>query len=69
MLFNFGWDKYWGKDKYNSYPYISEELIEYLIAKEVKLVGIDTLNIDSSKKMKRPDHTLFLKNEILIVEN
>jgi kynurenine formamidase len=69
VLFNFGWDKYWGKDKYHSYPYISEELIAYLIAKEVRLVGVDTLNIDSSKKMNRPAHTLFLKNEILIVEN
>ncbi|CCU79072.1 hypothetical protein HSACCH_01066 [Halanaerobium saccharolyticum subsp. saccharolyticum DSM 6643] len=69
VLFNFGWDKYWGDDKYHSYPYISEELIEYLIDRGVRLVGVDTLNIDSSRKMKRPAHTLLLKNEIFIVEN
>ncbi|WP_018248790.1 cyclase family protein [Orenia marismortui] len=69
VLFNFGWDKYWGEDKYHSYPYISEELIEYLINEGVRLVGVDTLNIDSSRKMNRPAHTLLLKNEIFIVEN
>lgn len=69
VLFNFGWDKYWGKEQYYSYPYISEELIEFLIKKEVKLVGVDTINIDNYNNNKRPAHTQLLKNEILIVEN
>jgi kynurenine formamidase len=69
VLFNFGWDKYWGKEQYYSYPYISEDLIEFLIKQEVKLIGVDTINIDNSNNMKRPAHTLFLKNEIFIVEN
>lgn len=69
VLFNFGWDKHWGEEEYYSYPYISEELINFLISSGVKLVGVDTINIDSSKNPERPAHTLFLKNEILIVEN
>ena len=69
VLFNFGWDKYWGQEEYYEYPYISERLIEYLINSGVKLVGVDTINVDSSKIMKRPAHTRFLKNDILIVEN
>jgi len=69
VLFNFGWDKYWGQEEYYEYPYISERLIEYLINSGVKLVGVDTINVDSSKIMERPAHTRFLKNDILIVEN
>jgi kynurenine formamidase len=69
ILFNFGWDVYWGTDKYYSYPYISEDLINYLFAEGVKLVGVDTVNIDSIKDPCRPAHSLFLENDILIVEN
>jgi kynurenine formamidase len=69
VLFNFGWDKYWGEEEYYEYPYISEKLIEYLINSDVKLVGVDTINIDSSKIMERPAHTGFLKNDIFVVEN
>lgn len=69
VLFNFGWDKYWGAEKYQAYPYISEELVDQLIEKEVKLVGVDTINIDNSKNMSRPAHSRLLKSEILIVEN
>jgi kynurenine formamidase len=69
VLFNFGWDKYWGTEQYQSYPFISKELIKYLINSGVKLVGVDTVNIDNSKDLNRPAHTYFLKKEILIVEN
>jgi kynurenine formamidase len=69
VLFNFGWDKHWGTEQYQSYPFISKELIEYLIKSGVKLVGVDTVNIDNSKDLTRPAHTYFLKEEILIVEN
>lgn len=69
ILFNFGWDKFWGTAQYHNYPFISKELIEYLIQVGVKLVGVDTVNIDSRNDLTRPAHSLFLKNEILIVEN
>jgi len=69
VLFNFGWDKYWGTEKYRSYPYISGELVNCLISSGVKLAGVDTANIDNSGNLERPAHTLLLKNDILIVEN
>ena len=34
-----------------------------------ELVGVDTVNVDNSKDLTRPAHTLLLKEEILIVEN
>ena len=69
VLFNFGWDQYWGNEQYYSYPYISKNLINYLIDAGVKLVGVDTINVDYTGDMERPAHTLLLKNDILIVEN
>ncbi|UCE13699.1 MAG: cyclase family protein [Candidatus Heimdallarchaeota archaeon] len=69
ILFNFGWSKHWGEEQYNQYPFISENIIDYLVAQEVKLVGVDTLNIDDPQNLSRPAHTTFLKNDILIVEN
>jgi kynurenine formamidase len=69
VLFNFGWDKHWGTEQYQSYPFISSEVIRLLIDSGVKLVGVDTVNIDSSKDLTRPAHSLFLKDEIFIVEN
>ena len=69
VLFNFGWDKHWGTEQYQSYPFIGKELIEYLIKSGIRLVGVDIVNIDNSKDLTRPAHTYFLKEEIFIVEN
>ena len=69
VLFNFGWDKFWGTEKYFEYPFISIDLLDYLITRKVMLVGVDTINIDNSNDLSRPAHTKFLKNDILIVEN
>ena len=35
----------------------------------MKLVGIDSLNIDSTKTGERPVHSLLLKHDVLIVEH
>jgi kynurenine formamidase len=69
VLFNFNWDRYWGKKEYYKYPFISEKLVKHLISKQVKLIGVDTINIDDSRDLRRPAHTLLLKKDILIVEN
>ncbi|MCB0170217.1 MAG: cyclase family protein, partial [Anaerolineae bacterium] len=69
VLFNFGWDRYWGTEAYQAYPFISPVLIETLLQAEVKLVGVDTVNIDNSRYLSRPAHSQFLQRDILIVEN
>lgn len=69
VLFNFGWDRFWGTEEYYTFPYIDLNLIEYLISAGVKLVGVDTLNIDNPCYLARPAHTNFLQNQILIIEN
>ncbi len=69
LLFNFGYDRYWGGEEYYKQPYISEEVIETLVDHRIKLVGVDTINIDGTKVKHRPAHTRFLDNDIPIVEN
>lgn len=69
ILFNFGYDQHWGSDYYYSYPFLSEHIIDTLIEKKIKIVGVDTINIDDSYDLKRPAHSKLLKAGILICEN
>jgi kynurenine formamidase len=68
-LFNFGRDQHWGTEAYYGYPFLSRDTIRFLIGAGVRLVGVDSLNIDSSRDPERPAHTWLLENEIFIVEN
>lgn len=69
VLFDFGWDTHWDTDQYREYPYISESLVDRLVAAEPALVGVDTLNVDDDRNPDRPAHTKLLGEEILVVEN
>ena len=69
VLFNFGWDAHWGTESYREYPYVSEALVDRLVAEEVALVGVDTINVDDDRNPARPAHTKLLGEEILVVEN
>ena len=69
VLVNFGWDKHFGTNQYLRYPFISDKFIDFLVSQRPKMVGVDTVNIDSSKNLSRPAHTKLLKEEIIIVEN
>ncbi|MBN1565146.1 MAG: cyclase family protein [Anaerolineae bacterium] len=69
VLINFGWDQYWGAEAYYAYPFISRPTIEALNAAGARLVGVDTLNIDSARDPERPAHTRLLAESIFIVEN
>ncbi|HET8846595.1 MAG TPA: cyclase family protein, partial [Ktedonobacteraceae bacterium] len=70
VLVHSGWDQYWSTEQYfEHHPYLTEEAARYLIACGVKLVGIDSVNIDDTEGKTRPVHTLLLQEEILIVEH
>lgn len=65
-----GWDKHWNTDAYfENHPYLTEGAAEYLKSQHVKLVGIDSHNIDNTNGNTRPVHTVLLGAEILIVEH
>jgi arylformamidase len=69
VLFNFGWDQHWATEAYYGYPFLSRQTLQFLIGAGVRLVGVDTINIDNSRDPERPAHTWLLDKEILIVEN
>jgi arylformamidase len=70
VLVRTDWDIHWKTDAYyNGNPFLTKEAAEYLVSQNVKLVGIDSHNIDDTSGKTRPVHTILLKNEILIVEH
>ncbi len=70
VLVHTGWDEHWNTPHYfEGHPYLTEESALYLRDNKVKLVGIDSLNIDNTQPKNRPVHTILLGAEILIVEH
>lgn len=70
VLIHTGWDAHWNTELYyENHPYLTEAAAEYLAACAVKLVGIDSHNIDCTTRRTRPVHTTLLGAQILIVEH
>lgn len=69
LLFYTGWDRYWGSDRYlGDYPYMSEEVAEYLIQSKKKGVGLDVISIDSMTSLTNHKKVLS-ESSFVIVEN
>ncbi len=71
ILFMFGWDQYWGQEKYfGDYPYIDDAVANFLIKEKKKGVGLDVIGIDPIADENLSIHKkLFEKNEIVVIEN
>ncbi|WAC15062.1 cyclase family protein [Dyadobacter pollutisoli] len=70
VLVRTDWSKNWNTDAYfENHPFLTKEAAEYLVECGVKLVGIDSHNIDDTRGNSRPVHTILLGAEILIVEH
>ena len=70
VLFHTGWDRHWRTDAYfEGHPHLTERAAEWLVKAGAALVGIDSLNIDSTDTGERPVHTVLLGAEIPIVEH
>ena len=70
VLVHTGWAKHWDTELYyNDHPFLTKDAAEYLVDRGVKLVGIDSHNIDDTRGNSRPVHTTLLGNNILIVEH
>jgi arylformamidase len=71
-LVHTGWgDAHWNTPQYyENHPFLTADAADYLKESGVKLVGIDSHNIDDTRtKNTRPVHTTLLGAEILIVEH
>jgi kynurenine formamidase len=71
ILFRTDWDEFWGTDTYfGEYPYITEEVADYLIQSKKKGVGLDVIGIDPIADENLTVHKkLFSETEIVIIEN
>jgi kynurenine formamidase len=70
VLVHSGWDRHWNTENYfEGHPFLTAEAALYLRDGGVKLVGIDSFNIDDTADKSRPVHTTLLGAEILIVEH
>ncbi|SJZ58098.1 Kynurenine formamidase [Chitinophaga eiseniae] len=70
VLVHTGWATHWNTPAYyENHPYLTADAADYLRDCDVKLVGIDSHNIDSTQGRSRPVHTTLLGAEILIVEH
>lgn len=64
------WSQHWNTEHYfEDHPYLTEQAAQLLVKKGVKLVGIDSHNIDDTKGKLRPVHKLLLGNNVLICEH
>ena len=71
LLVHTAWDQHWGTPEYFSsdHAFLDEATVRSLIDAGVALVGIDSLNIDSTAGNDRPAHSLLLAAGIPIVEH
>lgn len=70
VLVHTGWDKNWDTEAYFvDHPFLTQDAAEYLRDSGVRLVGIDSMNIDDTRGNSRPVHSTLLRSEIVIAEH
>jgi arylformamidase len=71
LLIHTGWSQHWRTEKYwsNQHPFVTRGAAELLAKSGVKVVGIDSYNIDDTADGTRPAHTELLRAGILVVEH
>jgi kynurenine formamidase len=71
ILFYTGWDSRWGTNSYfGDYPYITEEVADYLINSRKKGVGLDVIGIDPIADGNLAIHRrIFSETDMVVIEN
>jgi len=71
VLFRTGWDVHWATDRYGEpdHPFLAAATAARLIDAGAAVVGIDSVNIDSTRTGERPIHTALLGAGVPIVEH
>jgi kynurenine formamidase len=70
VLVHTGWAEHWATNLYyENHPFLTEDAAVYLKKCGVKLVGIDSHNIDDTRGNTRPVHSTLLREEIIISEH
>jgi kynurenine formamidase len=74
VILCFGWATYAGTDRYHRYPWLSTELADRLVERDVALVATDTLSPDEPRELRGdgdpyPVHRQLLGAGVPVVEN
>ena len=71
VLISTGWDRHWGSETYGdaSHPHLTRDAATFLVEMGVRLVGIDSVNIDATDGGERPVHSTLLEAGVLVVEH
>lgn len=70
VLVKTNWSQHWNTEQYfENHAYLTEEAALFLVERGVKLVGIDSHNIDDTRGKLRPVHKHLLGNNVLICEH
>lgn len=71
VLLDTGWDRHFGTPAYGTRaPFLTEDAARFLVDAGVRLVGIDSLNIDDTESGgERPAHSILLAAGIHVVEH
>ena len=71
LLIHTGWSRHWRTPKYwsNEHPFVTRDAAIALAGSGVRVVGIDSYNIDDTKDLTRPAHSELLRAGIFIIEH
>jgi kynurenine formamidase len=70
ILLYTGWYKKWAEEAYfNNFPVLSPEAAEWMAGFSLKGIGVDMISVDRADTRSFPIHRIFLKKNILIIEN
>lgn len=70
VLIHTGWDRHWGTPEYgHDAPFLTENGARLLVDAGVRLVGIDSVNIDDTDVATRPAHSILLAAGIPVLEH
>ena len=71
LLFNLGWDKYWGTDAYfGDYPCVDDAVLEFIMAGSYKGIGFDVIGLDPIADENLTRHKkLFAVCDMVNIEN
>jgi kynurenine formamidase len=71
LLFNTGWNRFWGQEEYfGDYPFITEEVADYIINSKKKGLGVDVIGIDPVADLNLTIHKrIFSVSECVVIEN
>lgn len=74
LLIRTGWGGLIDSDRYLEHPYLTNELANWLVSRDLDLIGMDFLTPDRPSDLRAdpftyPVHTTLLGNDVLIAEN